>query len=239
MKNRELKGQLEKAKGGYTITASTSGVDRDGERILPEAWKKSLKPYLKNNPVILWAHDYKKPPIAKATGGRITDAGLNLDIEFADTEAGREIKSLYDGGFMNSFSVGFIPNDGQAGKGGVFEYTDVELLEVSAVPVPANPEANMIRAAELSGMKLTALKSWYNIDDEEQEEAAGFLQEQSAKGTDDGWSTGQIITTITASTDVEINGEKQNDQERITSGKVERYKRAYRKLARRRRGKTC
>lgn len=232
MKNRELKGQLEKAKGGYTIIASTSGVDRDGERILPEAWKKSLKPYLKNNPVILWAHDYTKPPIAKATSGRITDGGLNLDIEFADTEHAREIKSLYDGGFMNSFSVGFIPNDGQAGKGGVFEYTDVELLEVSAVPVPANPEANMIRAAELSGLKLTALKSWYNIADEEREESTGILQTEVVKESDGVMSTNETSGYIKQEV-------QNNDQERTTSGKVERYKRAYRKLARRRRGKTC
>jgi HK97 family phage prohead protease len=170
MDKGQIKAHIEKSENKYTIVASTNGVDRDNEIIRPEAWKSSLKSYLDKNPVILWAHDYSKPPIAKATGGKITESGMNLDIEFADTDFARDVRGLYDGGFMNSFSVGFIPNDGVAGKNGVFEYTDVELLEVSAVPVPANPGANMIRAAQKSGIIFSdETKKVFKIEDKPEE----------------------------------------------------------------------
>jgi HK97 family phage prohead protease len=128
----------------YTIMASTDDIDRDGERILPSAFK-NLDKYLTNNPVVLAFHDYKNFPIGKAVGGRILDRSLDLDIVFADTEQGREAKYLYDNKFLNAFSVGFIPKQWDTDKSGRI-FTDVELLEVSAVPVPSNGAAIMRRA---------------------------------------------------------------------------------------------
>jgi uncharacterized protein len=150
--------KIDKSEDKYRITASTGDIDRDGEIILPAAYKNTLPKYLKTNPVILWAHDYKEKPVGKATGGRITDKSLELDIEFAPTDAGQEVKSLYDGGFLNSFSVGFIPKNGyHDDKTEAFTFDEVELLEVSCVPVPANASANMIRAAGMKGYKTEAL----------------------------------------------------------------------------------
>ena len=128
----------------YTIIASTNDVDRDGERILPNAFT-NLHSYLRDNPVILGFHNYNNFPIGKAVDGRITDQSLDLDIVFADTGQGKEAKYLYDNGFMSSFSVGFIPKKWDNDKQGRI-YTEVELLEVSAVPVPANAHAIMRRA---------------------------------------------------------------------------------------------
>jgi HK97 family phage prohead protease len=140
----KLFGNIEKADDGYRIIASTDDVDRDGEIVKPSAFK-NLKKYLATNPVILGFHNYYDFPIGKATGGKIGDKALELNIEFADTDRGREAKYLYDNGFMNSFSVGFIPKEWENDKQGRRVYTDVELLEVSAVPVPANASANIIR----------------------------------------------------------------------------------------------
>lgn len=142
-----LNVNLKKANDKYTIVASDKSLDRDQERILPSAFK-NLKQYLAKNPVILFGHDYSTPPVGKATSGKITDNELILDIEFADTTFGKEVKYLYDNGFMNTFSVGFIPKNYEIDNDGFKTFTDAELLEVSAVPVPANPNATILRTAK-------------------------------------------------------------------------------------------
>lgn len=153
----------------YSILASTKDVDRDGEILLPSAFK-NLDRYLKENPVILGFHDYHNFPIGKAVDGKIGDNALMLDIVFAETESGKEAKYLYDNGFMNSFSVGFIPKSWDYDEEGRRTYTDVELLEVSAVPVPANAAANIIREAEKSGISLKHFKELYESKDTAQAE---------------------------------------------------------------------
>lgn len=147
----------------YTITASTPDVDRDGEVILPSAYK-NLDSYLGTNPVILWAHDYSKPPIGKATDGRITEEALELDIEFASTPFAQEVKTLYDTGFMNAFSVGFIPKNYTHDSEGNLVFTEADLMEVSAVPVPANAFATMRRQAKGKGFTLAHLAKMYEED---------------------------------------------------------------------------
>lgn len=154
---------LVKGSDKYRITASTPDVDRDGEIILPSAFKKHLSRYLNENPVILWGHDYHRLPVGRATGGRITDKSLELDIEFAPTEEGKEVKALYDGGFMNSFSVGFIPLEAEYNDKGTRIYTDCELLEVSCVTVPSNRSAVMMREAASRGFDVSALTKSLNI----------------------------------------------------------------------------
>ncbi|HWQ90753.1 MAG TPA: HK97 family phage prohead protease, partial [Clostridia bacterium] len=51
---------------------------------------------------------------------------------------------LYKGGFLNAVSVGFVPirwENGGEDSGFRRKYVEQELLEVSAVAIPANPEA--------------------------------------------------------------------------------------------------
>lgn len=56
-----------------------------------------------------------------------------------ETELARAVKALYEQGRLKTFSVGFKPieMDGNI-------YTKQELLEISAVNVPANPDAQML-----------------------------------------------------------------------------------------------
>ncbi len=164
---KELKGTLEKVADRYRIVASTDSVDRDDEIILPSAFK-NLKSFLANNPVILWAHNYSVPPIGKAVNGKISDNMLTLDIEFAETEFGKEVKYLYDNGFMSSFSVGFIPKAWDRDPDGRLVFTEVELLETSAVPVPANAQANIMRTAKSAGVDLTEVNKLFLTDRDNQ-----------------------------------------------------------------------
>lgn len=130
--------------------ASTSAWDRYGERFAPDAFMAGLDNF-KKNPVILFAHDYQAEPIAKAVAFEFDDKGLILTMKFANTPKAEQIFALYEGGFMSAFSVGFRPLEvafeervkGTGEMGAVF--VRAELLENSAVPVPANPEAVVIR----------------------------------------------------------------------------------------------
>jgi HK97 family phage prohead protease len=137
MKKTFIHGLVTKiADNVYKVLASTSAIDRQGDSIDQSGWL--LNNYLKN-PVMLWAHDYAELPVAKATGVQITSKGLELTFEFAPAEANpkaQQIKMLYDEGFLNAVSVGFIP---QERNGNII--IRAELLEVSFVPVPANQEA--------------------------------------------------------------------------------------------------
>ncbi len=138
----------------YKINATTDDVDRDGEIVEPSGIT-NLKQYLSKNPVVLFGHDYQQPPVGKAVGGRVTDRAVELDIQFAETEWGKEVRYLYENGFMNSFSIGFIPYEHERGteRGDPWRWTEWELLEVSAVPVPANAAATVVRAGNTPLLK--------------------------------------------------------------------------------------
>lgn len=141
MANYYTKAEItEKANGTFTAIASSNKVDRHGEIVSVEGW--DLKNY-KKNPVLLWAHDHTIPAIGKATKIWVEGTGKNAKLMFSGvwqeaTELGKAVKSLVEDGIINSFSVGFMPIDMDGNT-----YTKQELLEISLVNVPANPEAMM------------------------------------------------------------------------------------------------
>lgn len=128
--------------------ASTATRDRDGDIILPSAFKKTLPEYLKN-PVILAAHchrlnDGKSPVVAKTVKAWMTSTALNIVIEFAKTDLGEEYWHLYSNKYQRAFSIGFRGIKWRdENKNGVHTriYTEVELFEISCVAVPSCPGA--------------------------------------------------------------------------------------------------
>ena len=132
-----------------TATISTDTVDREREVLLPKG--AEFDHYLKN-PVVLWAHDYKQPPIARALWVKKGRKQLTAKAAFAPTDKGEEIYQLFKGGFLNAFSVGFQPIEAHQPTPDEIKktpewanasriYDKWEMWEFSAVPVPANPEA--------------------------------------------------------------------------------------------------
>ncbi len=99
------------------------------------------------NPVLLWAHDYRHPAIGRAAKMWTEPHRLLANMEFAPTEFAQEIASLYRSGFQWGVSVGFKPlryEERRDEKTEAFlglRFLEQELLEVSAVPVPANRSA--------------------------------------------------------------------------------------------------
>lgn len=135
-----------------TMIGSSEILDRDQEAFDTAGW--DLKNY-KKNPVILFGHDKRQPPVAKSNKTYIDGKELIFEIEFpedgvypfADT-----VRKLYAGGFMRASSVGFIPKKWEFGDGKPdrprVKYLEQELLELSLVPVPSNPAA-LVTAKEL------------------------------------------------------------------------------------------
>jgi HK97 family phage prohead protease len=153
----------------FTLTAaiSTNAVDRMGEVLDPKGL--DMKNYQKN-PVVLWAHDYSQPPIGKAMWVRRDGDTVVSKVKFANTPFAQEIFELYKGGFMKAFSVGFVPKDyveGDGKKTPRTTYTKWELLEYSAVPVPANPEAVAL-AMQKGILKTEAIKKSLEAKPEEE-----------------------------------------------------------------------
>ena len=142
--------EVRKVKGNaraLTFVASTENVARDGDIIETDGWQTAS--YLKN-PVFLWMHDPYVPPIGKALAVRVGDT-LDIDVEFDHDEFADRIFGLYERGFLNAVSVGFLPMahrkpddeeraELKLGPWGVV-WTKTELLELSAVSVPADPGA--------------------------------------------------------------------------------------------------
>lgn len=153
-------GEKEGAQPVYQAWASTGAVDRHGEIVAPRSFA-NLSDYVAKNPVIFYDHawatwDAPSPgslPIGKAISARVVrreagDAeGLRLSWVFSELPFAQDVKYLVDVGVLNSMSIGFRPLKWDHDEDGRRVYTQVELLEVSVVGIPANQEAEIIRAA--------------------------------------------------------------------------------------------
>lgn len=125
-----------------SVTITTTARDRQGDIVEPAGLDFSA---YRKNPVVLWAHDLTRPPVARCESIDVGPTGVTATIRFADTPFAREVFGLYAGGYLHAWSLGFVPirwerivhDDGTSG----FHVHEAEVVEVSAVPVPANPEA--------------------------------------------------------------------------------------------------
>ncbi len=129
------------ADGPITFVASTGDVARDGFVIDPKGWKLDN---FKANPVVQWAHSYSMPPIGRGLNPRIDGSELLIDVEFdRDDPFAAEIERKVRTGYLQAVSVGWDgryedanPDDNWPGG-----FREADLLEVSVVPVPADPNA--------------------------------------------------------------------------------------------------
>ena len=133
------------------MVASLETEDRAGDLIRASGW--DLRAY-ESNPIVLWAHEYSRPAIGRSLRTRIEGDALVAEVEFAPTPFAQEVRALYLAGFMRGVSVGFRaletePRTASNGRPATL-FKRQELLEISAAPVPLNPDA-LARPHALAG----------------------------------------------------------------------------------------
>jgi HK97 family phage prohead protease len=141
--------ELDTFKRTFWAVGSEESPDRDKDIIRVAGW--NLKNY-KKAPRGLWMHNYFEHPHFKTIDIKKKDNQLIFQPQFDTHDRATLTFNQYVNGFLDDFSVGFIP--------GKFEYLDEdnkwgggrdftkghELLEISSVTVPAHPNAQMFRS---------------------------------------------------------------------------------------------
>lgn len=160
------KASVEKKDGGFVAVASTAVEDRHGEVVSVDGW--DLKNF-KKTPVMLWAHDHQEPAIGVAKNMKVEGVGKKARLIFEPvfhdfTEKAKALKNMVEEGIINSFSVGFRPLEVDGNT-----YTKQELLEVSLVNVPANPEARILTSKSVVSKDVQQkVEDWVEAEKEEE-----------------------------------------------------------------------
>ena len=175
---RMIRAEGETPDGVMTFVASTSGEKRDGLDIDQSKWM--LDNY-RANPVVLLNHDYSSLPLGTASVD-VEDGRLMARVTWdTEDENAKTVRGKYERGMMSAVSVGWRDTD-----------DGHELLDVSAVSVPGDPNALLERTRawaletlkETGGMYITIAER--SIGDVEYVTDDGVrLQEIGDNGNDD------------------------------------------------------
>jgi HK97 family phage prohead protease len=131
----------------FTFVFSDESVDRYGDVIFARGWDVAN---FNENPIALFGHDANtvEHVVGRAKNVRVEGTRLIGDIEFMDAETNPKaaiVCEMVRKKFLRTVSVGFQPKEWELAKdknrpGGV-NFKKQELLEISIVPIPANPNA--------------------------------------------------------------------------------------------------
>jgi HK97 family phage prohead protease len=152
--------QLDEKNMSFIAVASDESEDRDKDIIRQDGW--DLKNF-KKNPVIPWSHNYWSVPVARSLKTWVDKATKRLLFkpQFDSTDPDSvKLFNKYKNGFLTSFSVGFRGinfnwRDEENRWMGGREFIKQELLEISSVAIPANPNASTrlsVNGCQLSNM---------------------------------------------------------------------------------------
>lgn len=143
-----IERQADTDSGRMRFLMTSGAVDRDGEIVDPDGMVADA---FMANPVFLYGHDSYAPPLGIITSLQRTGAGWEAEVDWADAinPFAAMIKAYYEAGMMRAVSIRFMPKEwenGDTDKDGYHtKFTKWELLELSAVTIPANPEALRVR----------------------------------------------------------------------------------------------
>jgi len=133
-----------------TFRGTTEEEDRGGDIMVADGG--DFANYSKN-PLFLWAHDHdgRTLPIGKALEvSKISGVGADFKIQFdAKDPFAMEVYRKYKEGYLHAVSIGALVRkaerrlgeDGEPMWPPAYKYLEWECLELSGVPIPANPNA--------------------------------------------------------------------------------------------------
>lgn len=139
------------------FVASTE-IEDSHESIVKSNW--DLTRFL-GNPVLLWMHGRQNDFPAVGNVENLHKEGtahVGLAVFDDTTQFDRDVALKYEKGVLKGFSIGFYPRsvrwETQAGRD-VLVLDDIELMEISCVNVPSNPEA---LARQYAALRARAVK---------------------------------------------------------------------------------
>ena len=179
----------------FHVVMSTAIEDRHGE-IVYQNWQLDN---FQKNPVFLDSHNYSSiEHILGKVHSTTATTQLEGDIEFAlENPKGMLAFKLALGDFLNATSVGFIPKSFDE-DGNI---TQAELLELSAVSVPANPQALLEKSLDM------------DIDVVEMKDGRVLSKKNLEKLSEAHKALGEVIKSAQKEDDEEEEEEKQEDEE--------------------------
>jgi hypothetical protein len=132
------------ADGQYEITIAANSVARDNYDL--DLGSLRVDNYLRN-PVVLWAHDTRQPPIGRTRGIERVDGKIRAQFEFLEGDPFADrVRNAWDQGFIRAASISWGGGDISFLDAGRIRESNAELYEWSLVPVPADADA--LRTAE-------------------------------------------------------------------------------------------
>lgn len=143
---------------------SNDDIARDGHVFLTSGMDTAA---FERNPVVPYAHNTDEPPVGTVTSLSKGASELKGTVRFTPAEIypfGAMIGKMYQAGYLRAFSVGIRPLQASYATGanrapGAMDVTRSEILEISAVPVPALTSA--LTTARAFGMSdVSAAARW-------------------------------------------------------------------------------
>ena len=158
IKERTVTKEIDSDALTITHYISTSSPDRYGEIMKPKGCDFSG---CRKNPVVFFGHRSRDLPIAKNEKIIIDESGVLAVTKFDTSDFAKEIFRLNSEGFLNSWSIGFVPKKMKSQKLNINDkeqdymcIEEWELLEYSSVPIPANPDAVNLMLKEVKNEKV-------------------------------------------------------------------------------------
>lgn len=176
--------------GVFTAVISTSNVDREGDRVSPEAMVKALKAWAGVGKMVplVWAHDSQDPaetigsidPSTARVVGKEVHADGFID---QDVPRGAEAWRLVKSGVLG-FSFGYLIPAGGAKKNayGGRDISALDVFEVTATLTPMNPDTRVVgwKSEDMAD----AIRAALAPELQELRDRVAQLEEKSADATD-------------------------------------------------------
>lgn len=162
MSKKYIEARLRKGEKKVEFIATDETLDRASEVIPIDSW--DLKNYSKN-PVLLVNHDYKVQNIVgRAEDLHFENINGRMAMVFTPsfhkiTQLSKEVEMMVKEEVLSTVSVGFLQKQPTADG----DKQTNELMEISFVPVPANPSAERIKSLldpQLSPEEEVAVKAF-------------------------------------------------------------------------------
>lgn len=146
---KEFKFEVDKSlaseNGEIVFIASTKKEDRLNDQVFPDGFK------IKTNLKLLYGHDSKTLNGLIGIIKKVWNEGDKLYAKaiFNTSEYGQLARKLVQEGFLDEFSISFMPLKYNWNENGGMDFIEWELTEISLVPTPAHRDTGVISIKSL------------------------------------------------------------------------------------------